>query len=384
MRIIKATVEKIEDFQKDDMKDALKLMGFDYLEMNFYRRVELDGDLVLYAELYDDAVIITAYENNQEVSSNQFTSAIRFIDYVEEILAQYDIKTGEIVDPDDMVMSDCGIITATTQEFTDIIDKIQQEFGRNNPGYGCSFISPDGTFINIYPKLDTHEDLCEYIQDNYDVTLPYQDEAYFIKEFDWVRLRTDPNMCIIELPDKMTLSQWYALEDWLEFAETRYCNGCTISVGSLHGTFQDYAFGTEYFPEDIIKLCKRYYSSGNLYATTDIFAKKVSQQNRHDNSRRNKTSTQDFVKKLARVKSSNVWSYAFQPKTDKIGDMLMQFKRKDGGPGDIYIYYDVPSKIWQRLVAAPSKGHAFWELIRNIYTYAKLTGDKRTHLPNGI
>ena len=56
MRIVKATVEKLEDFRKEDMKDALKLMGFDYLEMNFYRRVELDGDLVIYGELYDDAI----------------------------------------------------------------------------------------------------------------------------------------------------------------------------------------------------------------------------------------------------------------------------------------------------------------------------------------
>lgn len=227
MRIIKATVEKVEDFQKDDMKDALKLMGFDYLEMNFYRRVDLDGDLVIYGELYDDAILITVYKNNQEVDSQQFTSAIRFIDFVEYILKEYDIETGEIIDPDELVIADNGIITSATK----------------------------------------------------------------------------------------------------------------------------------------------------------VFAKGF---NRHDTSKRNKTTTQDFVKKLARVKSSNVWSYAFQPKDDKLGDMLMQFKAKNGGPGDIYIYYNVPAKIWQRLVAAPSKGHAFWELIRNVYTYAKLTGDKRTHLPNGI
>jgi len=227
MKIVKATVEKIEDFQKDDMKDALNLMGFDYLEMNFYRRVDLDGDLVIYGELYDDAILITVYKNNQEVDSQQFTSAIRFIDFVEYILKEYDIETGEIIDPDELVIADNGIITSATK----------------------------------------------------------------------------------------------------------------------------------------------------------VFAKGF---NRHDTSKRNKTTTQDFVKKLARVKSSNVWSYAFQPKDDKLGDMLMQFKAKNGGPGDIYIYYNVPAKIWQRLVAAPSKGHAFWELIRNVYTYAKLTGDKRTHLPNGI
>ena len=219
MRIIKATVEKLEDFQKEDMLDALRLMGFEYLEMNFYRRVDLDGDLVFYAELYDDALQVTVYEDNQEVGSEQFGLAIRFIDYVEDVLQEYDIPTGEI----------------------------------------------------------------------------------------------------LEL-DAVTASR--------------------------------------------------------------VFSK--SYQNSHDTSRRNKTTTQDFVKKLQRVKSSNVWSYAFQPKDNNVGDMLMQFKAKNGGPGDIYIYYNVPNKVWQRLVGSPSKGHTFWELVRNVYTYAKLTGDKRTKLANGI
>lgn len=230
MRIVKASVEKIEDFRKEDMKEALKLMGFDYLEMNFYRRVELDGDLVIYAEMYDDAVKITVYKDNQEVDSQQFSVAIRFIDYIEDILQRYDIKYSEIVEPDEL----------------EILD-----------------------------------------------------------------------------------------------------NGITVSAST-------------------------------------ILARRSFRQDRHDNSRREKTTTQDFVKKLARVKSSNVWSYAFQPKDDKIGDMLTQFKAKNGGPGDIYIYYNVPSKLWQRFVAAPSKGHFMWQFIRNVFTYAKLTGDKRTHLPNGI
>jgi hypothetical protein len=228
MRIIKATVEKIEDFRKDDMIDALELMGLSFVDMNFYRRVELDGDLVIYGELYDDAINVTVYKNNQEVAFEQFISPVRFIDFIEDVLDQHDITTAEIVDPDDLIISDSGIkISAAT-----------------------------------------------------------------------------------------------------------------------------------------------------------ILAK--DKQDHHDTSKRNKTTTQDFVKKLARVKSSNVWSYAFQPKDDKMGDMLMQFKAKNGGPGDIYIYYNVPNKVWQRLVAAPSKGHLFWTLIRNVYTYAKLTGDKRTHLPNGI
>lgn len=95
-------------------------------------------------------------------------------------------------------------------------------------------------------------------------------------------------------------------------------------------------------------------------------------------------STRDFIKKLIRVKSSNLWSYAYQPKDTQKGDVLIQFKGAQGGPDDIYIYYDVPAKVWQGFVGAPSKGRFFWQHIRNAVKYAKLTGDKRTHLPNGI
>ena len=234
MRIIKATVEKIEDFQKEDMKDALKLMGFDYLEMNFYRRVDLDGDLVIYGELYDDAILVTVYKDNQEIESNQFSSAVRFIGFIEEILNRYDIQYSKLVDPDDIVVADNGI----------------------------------------------------------------------------------------------------------------------------------------------------------MVSASTILAKSF--QNQHDTSRRNKTTTKDFVKQLKQVNSSNVWAYAFQPKDDNVGDMLVQFKGKavngDGpkGPGDIYIYYNVPNKLWHRFYLADSKGGFFWKFVRNVFTYAKLTGDKRTHLPNGV
>ena len=95
-------------------------------------------------------------------------------------------------------------------------------------------------------------------------------------------------------------------------------------------------------------------------------------------------SSRDFIKKLIKVKSSNMWSYAFEPKDDNIGTMIIQFKGSNGGPDDIYMYYDVPSRIWRQFVAAPSKGAFFWRHIRNIFKYSKLTGDKRTKLPNGI
>lgn len=205
MRIRKNTIQ--EAFSYTDMIDALHLMGFDYLEMNFYRRIdELNSgdEIIIYCELYDDSLKVTAYKDSKELKSNSFYRAIDFIDFIETLLKSYGIENIQI---DSFDNSDRAITGA---------------------------------------------------------------------------------------------------------------------------------------------------------------------------------STRDFVNKLTRVKSSNVWSYAFQPRDYDTGDMLMQFKGKGGGPGDIYIYYDVPSKLWRKFVAAPSKGHFFWEHIRNVFTYAKLTGDKRTKLANGI
>lgn len=98
------------------------------------------------------------------------------------------------------------------------------------------------------------------------------------------------------------------------------------------------------------------------------------------------TSSKDLTKNMVRVKSSNIWAYNMNIKNrkDKTGDVLVQFKGKNGGPDDIYIYYDVPVMVYRRWHSAPSKGHYFWQYIRNVYKYAKLTGDKKTKLKNGI
>ena len=97
-------------------------------------------------------------------------------------------------------------------------------------------------------------------------------------------------------------------------------------------------------------------------------------------------STREITKNLVRVKSSNLWGYAIDIKDrhDKVGDVYIQFKGRNGGPEHIYVYYDVPITIWRRLIASPSKGHAFWQLIRNNYQYAKLTGDRRGKLRNAV
>lgn len=215
MRIIKASVTRIEDFRKDAMKEALLMMGFDYIDMNFYRRIDSikdDSQLIMYVNMYDDSILLTVYEDAKELEVKEFKAPIRFIDYVEDLLTSYDIES-----------------------------------------------------------IDAEE------------------------------------------------------------------------VDTLQG----------------------------------IFAAKFNKQDK-------KRSSRDITKDLIRVKSSNLWSYIFQPRDNNIGTLYIQFKGRGGGPGDVYAYYDVPSKLWRRFVSAQSKGHFFWEFIRNVFKYSKLTGDKRAKLANGI
>lgn len=98
-------------------------------------------------------------------------------------------------------------------------------------------------------------------------------------------------------------------------------------------------------------------------------------------------STKNLSKNLVRTKSSNIWSYGMDvtDKNMRFGNVIVQFKGKNGGPtGGTYIYYDVPTKLWQRWLGAASKGAFFWRYIRNVFKYSKLDGNKRGVLPNAI
>lgn len=160
----------------------------------------------------------------------------------------------------------------------DLESEILAEFGGFKPNPGCIFVSKDGTFVNIYPKLDTHEDLCEWVEDNLNIEIKYPDEEYFINLFNWIRLRFDPSMTIIELPaNNPTGAQWASLEEWLLYVEDAIANREITLYLTVYNDPQncdvEYRFGKNYFAEDIIKLLKRYYSSGRLYAS--IFTHKL-------------------------------------------------------------------------------------------------------------
>ena len=97
-------------------------------------------------------------------------------------------------------------------------------------------------------------------------------------------------------------------------------------------------------------------------------------------------SSREITKNMVRVKSSNIWAYNINVKDNKrgVGDVYVQFKGRNGGPGEVYCFYDVPTRIYQKWHSALSKGHFFWQYIRGKYTYAKLTGDKKTKQKGGV
>lgn len=109
------------------------------------------------------------------------------------------------------------------------------------------------------------------------------------------------------------------------------------------------------------------------------------QSAKHSSRNERRESSKDIMKHLIRCRSSNVWGYAFDIREgENTGTLYIQFKSETGGPGDVYRYYDVPLKLYNKLVTAPSKGHNFWKYIRNNFQYSKLTGDKRGKLKNAV
>ena len=148
-------------------------------------------------------------------------------------------------------------------EIKQMDEAIQREFAADNPGEGCIFIAPNGKFINTYPKLDDHEDLCVWLEEQGFGENPKEAE-WIVETFDYVRCRNNPhNLCYIELPIKqITRKQVYSLEEWLE-TKVRHDG---INVELPNGAWKRYSL-IEYEPKDIIKRITRYYSSGNLYET---------------------------------------------------------------------------------------------------------------------
>lgn len=144
---------------------------------------------------------------------------------------------------------------------------IKNAWGEDYPGEGCIFIHPDGSFLNIYPKLDDHEDLCYWLEDEgYDSDYIVEDPAWLTDTFNYIRCRNSVHLCFIALPDsKVTSAQLDSLERWMEEKVT----SDYIDVVIENTDEQQHYSTEEYFPEDIISKIKRFYASGRLYEEID-------------------------------------------------------------------------------------------------------------------
>lgn len=143
-----------------------------------------------------------------------------------------------------------------------IHEAILKRWGKNYPGDGCIFITPEGSFINLFPALLDHEDLCAWVEKNGFSEIP-DDASWFVKELSYVKCRNSRTLCYAEIPSEITRKQLNALETWLE-EKVHADNVEHIDIGTLKNECKTYDLNI-YFPEDIIKRVKRFYSSGRLY-----------------------------------------------------------------------------------------------------------------------
>ena len=64
---------------------------------------------------------------------------------------------------------------------------------------------------------------------------------------------------------------------------------------------------------------------------------------------------------MVKVESSNVVAIGY-----KKNNLYVDFKSGS------YVYYDVPQKIYDGLLAAESKGKYMWAHVRDVYSYMRL------------
>ena len=170
-------------------------------------------------------------------------------------------------------------------------------------------------------------------------------------------------------------------QDKLLFIRTS-TNTCNVSPAASFGQltdkivqFQNNTSSWEYFTKQPDGTLLVNNGPNSILCSTYVVAAK-------NNKRK---SSRQATDNMLRVKSSNVWAYAFNVEQGKsTGDLYVQFKNKRGGAGDIYQYLDFPVRMWRKFVSTSSKGHFFWRFVRNRYKYRKLTGDKHGKLPNAI
>jgi hypothetical protein len=144
-------------------------------------------------------------------------------------------------------------------EYSEVHQALLNVWGSSTPGNGCIFITPEGTYLNLFPKIFSHDKLCDWVdREGYGPTT--KQASWFSDNLGYVRCRNNHNLCLIDLPATCTAAQLEAIQKWIE---TKVAD-IKLDVGTTDGQYKTYDL-QELLPEDIIKRIKRYYSSGKLY-----------------------------------------------------------------------------------------------------------------------
>ena len=154
-----------------------------------------------------------------------------------------------------------------TADFATAHKALLKTWGGSTPGNGCIFITPEGTYLNLFPRIFSHDKLCDWVdKEGYGPTT--KQAKWFSDNLGYVRCRNTRGLCLIELPATCTAAQLEALHMWIEAKVT----DTTLDVGTADGQYKSYSL-QDMLPEDIIKRIKRYYSSGKLYENKRVKTK---------------------------------------------------------------------------------------------------------------
>jgi hypothetical protein len=170
---------------------------------------------------------------------------------------------------------------ATTLDLQNIAKAIQDHFGGDTPGDKCIYIAPSGKFINLYPEIEEHDALADWLKTHELISVPegkkastYLDEIaenngtgnFFADLLKYIQCRNDDNLCYLVLPVTCpTFDQYECLTNWLNesvFGKTRKPH--QIEITCLDRDMRSYII-KDCTSEYLISRIKRCYGSGKLF-----------------------------------------------------------------------------------------------------------------------
>lgn len=186
----------------------------------------------------------------------------------------------------EFLWEDLNTLNENMIEETKLTTILKDEFGSKTPDEGSSYITPDGTFLNM---PDTHHDVLPVLAragiisienastldlDDFedDSICGYDFEKFFTKsDINYIRCNDgtfDSTCCYINLPEaKPTNAQFRSLEQWLNERVVINPRLQRIELGSQFTSqfTNKWYYLADYTSANLIKLIKRYYASGRLY-----------------------------------------------------------------------------------------------------------------------